>query len=98
MEYFDFTNFFQLTATAAVLMASQQHQQQQQQQQNQKATKANKDLLEKSVSTAAVECEFSGGADQFSDDDSAVSCFNGISISRKKNFFETISCYLFSNS
>ena len=38
--------------------------------QHQKATKANKDLLEKSVATAAVECEFSGGADQFSDDES----------------------------
>ena len=60
-----------LAATAAVLMASQQQQQQaqQQQQQHHKATKANKDLLEKSVAVAAAaaECEFAGA--DFSDDD-----------------------------
>ena len=45
-----------LAATAAVLMASQQQQQAQQQQaqQHHKATKANKDLLEKSVAVAAA--------------------------------------------
>ena len=45
-----------LAATAAVLMASQQ-----------KATKANKDLLEKSVINSAANCDFVSA--DFSDDD-----------------------------
>ena len=54
-----------LAATAAVLMASQQ-----------KATKANKDLLEKSVINSAANCDFVSAdfSDDDDDDDEEVSC------------------------
>ena len=74
-----------LAATAAVLMASQQ-----------KATKANKDLLEKSVINSAANCDFVSAdfSDDDDDDDEEVSsCLSYIYFLIFSTLFKEITSY-----